>query len=58
MFVTPHAILAASLVINRRLYKIASTSSVSTSRAERRRAILIDLAIGMGIPIATMIISK
>ncbi|KIP05461.1 mating-type-like pheromone receptor [Phlebiopsis gigantea 11061_1 CR5-6] len=56
MFVTPHAILAASLVINRRLYKIASTSSVSTSRAERRRAILIDLAIGMGIPIATMII--
>lgn len=56
LFVTPHAILAASLVINRRLYKIASTSSVSISRAERRRAIMVDLAIGLGIPIATMIV--
>lgn len=58
IFVTPHAILAASLVINRRLFKIASTSAVSINRAERRRAILIDLLIGLGIPTITMVLSK
>lgn len=49
-----HGIIAASLVINRRLYKIASTTSVSISRAQRRRAIYVDLAIGLGIPIVTI----
>ena len=53
-----HGILAASLVINRRLYKIASTSSVSITRAQRMRAIYIDLAIGLGIPILAMILSE
>ncbi|THH02030.1 hypothetical protein EW026_g757 [Hermanssonia centrifuga] len=49
-------ILAASLVINRRLFKIASTSSVSITRAEKRRAILSDLGIGLGIPVLHMIL--
>lgn len=53
-FAAPHGILAASLVINRRLYKIASTSSVSSSRAEKRRVIMIDLALGLSIPILTI----
>ena len=57
-FAAPHGILAASLVINRRLYKIASTSSVSSSRAERRRVILTDLAIGLSIPILTIVLCK
>lgn len=41
----------ASLVINRRLYCIASVNTVSIRREEKRRNILIDLAIGLGIPI-------
>jgi pheromone a factor receptor len=48
------AIPAASLCINRRLYKIASCSSVSVSKAEKRRAVLVDLAIGLGIPFIQM----
>ncbi|KZT19581.1 STE3-domain-containing protein [Neolentinus lepideus HHB14362 ss-1] len=45
------AIPAASLCINRRLYKIANGSMVSVSRQERRNAVIIDLCIGLGIPI-------
>jgi pheromone a factor receptor len=45
------AIPATSLCINRRLYQIASVRTVTKTRAEKRRAILIDLAIGLGIPI-------
>ncbi|KAJ7643057.1 pheromone receptor [Mycena polygramma] len=48
------AIPAASLCINRRLYKIASSSTVSISKAEKRRAVLVDLAIGLGIPFVQM----
>lgn len=44
-------IVSASLVINRRLYKIATTSTVSITRADRRRNFIIDLAIGLGIPV-------
>ncbi|KAJ7858586.1 hypothetical protein B0H13DRAFT_1640411, partial [Mycena leptocephala] len=44
----------ASLCINRQLYKIASCSSVSASKAEKRRAVLVDLAIGPGISIIQM----
>ena len=58
MYAAPHGILAASLVINRRLYKIASTSSVSITVADRRRAIYIDLAIGLGIPISSIALCK
>ncbi|KAH7911860.1 pheromone A receptor-domain-containing protein [Hygrophoropsis aurantiaca] len=48
------AIPASSLCINRRLYKIASVSTVMKSRAERRRDVLVDLSIGLGIPIVEM----
>jgi pheromone a factor receptor len=45
------AIPACSLCINRRLYHIASIRTVTVSRSEKRRAILVDLAIGLGIPL-------
>ncbi|KAF8145119.1 pheromone A receptor-domain-containing protein [Mycena galopus ATCC 62051] len=48
------AIPAASLCINRRLYKIASCQMVSISKVEKRRAVLVDLAIGLGIPLVQM----
>ncbi|KAK7435130.1 a-factor receptor [Stygiomarasmius scandens] len=50
------AIPAASLCINRRLYHISSANTVTTTRAEKRRAIMVDLAIGLGIPILEMIL--
>ncbi|PFH48838.1 hypothetical protein AMATHDRAFT_49183 [Amanita thiersii Skay4041] len=50
------AIPAASLCINRRLYHIASVRSVTHSRAEKRRAVMVDLAIGIGLPILEMIL--
>ncbi|KZT00247.1 putative fungal pheromoneG-protein-coupled receptor [Laetiporus sulphureus 93-53] len=40
-------ICTASLIINRRLYKIASVSAVSITHADKRRMIWIDLAIGL-----------
>jgi pheromone a factor receptor len=47
---------ASLLVINRRLYKIASkTASISTT-AEKRRAVYVDLAIGLLIPFLQMIL--
>ncbi|KAJ7749701.1 pheromone B alpha 1 receptor, partial [Mycena metata] len=45
------AIPACSLCINRRLYQIASVRTVTKTAAEKRRAILIDLAIGLGLPL-------
>ncbi|KAJ6589756.1 pheromone A receptor-domain-containing protein [Mycena capillaripes] len=45
------AIPACSLCINRRLYQIASVRSVTKTRSEKRKAILIDLAIGLGLPL-------
>ncbi|PSS11042.1 hypothetical protein PHLCEN_2v3338 [Hermanssonia centrifuga] len=45
---------AASLCINRRLYKIASVHVTSITRQAKRRAIFIDISIGMGIPIIVM----
>ncbi|KAH7882760.1 pheromone A receptor-domain-containing protein [Phlebopus sp. FC_14] len=48
------AIPASSLCINRRLYQIASISSVTKTRAEKRRDVMVDLAIGLGIPIIEM----
>jgi pheromone a factor receptor len=49
------AIPAASLCINRRLYKIATVKAVMTTPSEKRRAVMIDLLIGVGIPILQMI---
>ncbi|KAI0334179.1 fungal pheromone STE3G-protein-coupled receptor [Cubamyces sp. BRFM 1775] len=45
------ALPAASLCIQRRLYNIATIKSVSVTRAERRRGVMVDLAIGLGIPL-------
>ncbi|KAF9468427.1 pheromone receptor [Collybia nuda] len=50
------AIPASSLCINRRLYHIASVRSVTITHAEKRRGIMVDLAIGLGIPIMEMIL--
>jgi Pheromone A receptor len=49
------AIPAASLCINRRLYKIATLKSVTITASEKRRAVMVDLLIGIGIPILQMI---
>ncbi|KAI0656216.1 STE3-domain-containing protein [Cubamyces menziesii] len=48
------AVCCASLVINRRLYHIANISAVSVTKADKRRNIITDLAIGMGIPILSI----
>lgn len=53
---TAVAIPAASLCINRRLYHIVSVDSVTKTRSEKRRDVLVDLAIGLGIPILEMIL--
>ncbi|KAI6143277.1 STE3-domain-containing protein [Pisolithus tinctorius] len=50
------ALPAASLCINRRLYYIVSVDSVTRTRAEKRRDVLVDLSIGLGIPILEMIL--
>jgi pheromone a factor receptor len=52
------AIPACSLCINRRLYHIASVSSVTKTKAQKRRDIMTDLAIGVGIPVLEMILRK
>jgi pheromone a factor receptor len=49
------AIPVCSLCINRRLYKIATTTTVMVTPAEKRRAIIVDLLIGMGIPCLQMV---
>ncbi|KAI6007087.1 pheromone A receptor-domain-containing protein [Pisolithus albus] len=56
MIGTAVAIPAASLCINRRLYHIVSVDSVTKTRSEKRRDVLVDLAIGLGIPILEMIL--
>jgi hypothetical protein len=50
------AVSAASLCINRRLYRIACIRVVTTTKADKRRAMLVDLAIGLGIPVLVMIL--
>ncbi|KAF4611746.1 hypothetical protein D9613_004064 [Agrocybe pediades] len=47
-------ITASSLCISRRLHNIATTQNVSISLAEKRRAIIIDLLIALGIPVLVM----
>jgi len=50
------AIPACMVAINRRLYKIVSaTAVVMPTRAEKRRAVITDLVIGIGIPILEII---
>jgi pheromone a factor receptor len=52
------AIPACLLCINRRLYKIATLNAVMVTRAEKRRAIIVDMLICLGIPIIFMITRK
>ena len=52
------AIPATSLCINRRLYKIATAKVAMTTSAERRRAVIQDLLIGVGIPILQIIVRE
>ncbi|KZT28900.1 pheromone receptor Rcb3 B43 [Neolentinus lepideus HHB14362 ss-1] len=51
------AILAASLCINRRLYHISKVQAVIVTKQEKQRTVLVDLIIGLGIPILQMILS-
>jgi len=52
------AISACSLCINRRLYKIATMKTVVFTSSEKRRAVLYDLLIGVGIPVLQIISGK
>ena len=52
------AIPASSLCINRRLCKIATAKVAMTTSAERRRAVIQDLLIGLGIPILQIIVGE
>ena len=47
-------VCSASLVINRRLYLIATMSTVSAKYEDKRRNMLCDLLIGLGIPVLAM----
>ena len=49
------AITASSLCINRRLYKIATMKAVIFTSSEKRRAVIDDLLIGIGLPILQII---
>ncbi|KAI0632778.1 pheromone A receptor-domain-containing protein [Trametes polyzona] len=49
------AIPAASLCINRRLYKIASVRTVALTRADKRQAVIGDICIGLGLPLLAVI---
>lgn len=50
------AIPAASLCINRRLYHIACPTSAMQTKAEKRRNIIVDISICVGIPVLQMIL--
>ncbi|KAG9039977.1 a-factor receptor [Tulasnella sp. JGI-2019a] len=45
---------AASLIINRRLYKISTVQTVHVSKSESRRNLCIELALGVGLPVLIM----
>jgi len=47
---------ASLLVINRRLYKIASRTEAITMKSDKRHAVYVDLAIGLSIPFLQMIL--
>jgi pheromone a factor receptor len=49
------AIPACSLCINHRLYKIATMKTVVFTSSEKRRVVIYDLLIGIGIPILQII---
>ncbi|KAH9856258.1 STE3-domain-containing protein [Lenzites betulinus] len=45
---------ASTLCINRRLYAITSVRSVSVTREDKRRAVIVDLCISIGLPVLVM----
>ncbi|KAI6118365.1 putative fungal pheromone GPCR, STE3-type [Pisolithus sp. B1] len=45
---------AAGLCISRRLYKIAVIKSVTVTREDKRRAVMVDLGIALGLPVLVM----
>ena len=49
------AVPASSLCINRQLYKIARMKTTGMTDVEKRRNLIYDLLIGIGIPILQMI---
>ncbi len=49
---------ACSLCINRQLYRVARMKTLGTTDAENRRIVIIDLLIGVGIPILQMIMGE
>ncbi|KAI1790868.1 putative fungal pheromoneG-protein-coupled receptor [Ganoderma leucocontextum] len=49
-------VCSASLVINRRLYHITTVSTVSITRADKWRKIIVDLSIGLGIPVLAIVV--
>jgi pheromone a factor receptor len=49
------AIPASSLCINRRLYKAATAKTAMPTGADKRRAVISDLLIGVGIPILQIV---
>ena len=51
---TTAAVPATFLCINRRLYLLASQTSVIPSRADKIRELIIDLVIGIGLPVIVM----
>lgn len=52
------AIPSTSLCINRRLYHIVSVDIVTKTRAQKRRDVLGDLAISLGIPVLEIILRE
>ena len=46
---------AASLCINRQLYRVSRMKTAGTTDAEKRRNLIYDLLIGVGIPVLQMI---
>jgi len=49
------AIPISSLLINRRLYKIATIKTVTVTESEKRRAVIFDLVVGLGFPVLQVI---
>ncbi len=52
------AIPACSLCINRQLFRVARMKASGTTDAENRRIFIVDLLIGVGIPILQMIVRE
>ena len=52
------AVPASSLCINRLLYRVARMKSAGTTDAKDRRIVIIDLLIGVGIPVLQMVLRE